>query len=430
MDRTLRYAQVGLGVRSWLYSFAIAGPHRARAELVALCDTNPGRLTQRATWARGQGFTPATGTGDAFASLLEATRPGRVVVTTPDHHHDDAVVAALRAGCDVICEKPLAIDERRIQRILDAERESGRRCLVTFNYRYAPARAQVKELLAAGAIGEIVSVDFHWLLDTTHGADYFRRWHRRKASSGGLLVHKASHHFDLVGWWLGDVPEEVYAQGRRTYYRPEQAERMGLEGRGERCRGCAAAARCPFHLDLAATPYLKALYLDHEHHDGYLRDRCVFAPEIDIEDQAQLVVRYRRGARLSYSLHAFMPYEGYTVAFNGTTGRLEHACEETVYVSGDGRTPGALRPDATRITLFPHFGPRRSISVREAEGGHGGGDPLLLDHLFGPENAPDPFGRRADHRAGAWAALTGIAANHSLESGRPVRPGELVKGLA
>ena len=50
----------------------------------------------------------------------------------------------------------------------------------------------------SGVIGNVVSVDFHWLLDTRHGADYFRRWHRNKRNSGGLLVHKATHHFDLV----------------------------------------------------------------------------------------------------------------------------------------------------------------------------------------------------------------------------------------
>ena len=48
---------------------------------------------------------------------------------------------------------------------------------------------------------------FEWALDTVHGADYFRRWHREKKNSGGLLVHKSSHHFDLVNWWLGDVPD-------------------------------------------------------------------------------------------------------------------------------------------------------------------------------------------------------------------------------
>jgi predicted dehydrogenase len=299
---------------------------------------------------------------------------------------------------------------------------------VTFNYRYAPVRSQVKALLAEGVIGDVLSVDFHWNLDTTHGADYFRRWHRRRENSGGLLVHKATHHFDLVNWWLDSRPVRVSASGRRAYYTAETAEALGLAGRAERCLDCAVAARCPFHLDLRHERWLAALYHEHEGHDGYRRDGCVFSEEIDIEDTMQAWVEYASGARLSYSLHAFMPWEGYEIAFNGTRGRLEHGCRETVYVSGDGSVPGALEPEGSHIRLHPHFGEPRDIAVEGGVGGHGGGDALLLEALFGPE-APDPLGRAADHRAGAWSIATGIAANRSIATGAPVRVADLLPEL-
>ena len=101
----------------------------------------------------------------------------------------------------------------KAQRILDACKRNGRHVRVTFNYRYSPPRTQVKDLLMNGDIGDVLSVDFTWLLNTVHGADYFRRWHSHKAISGGLMVHKATHHFDLVNWWLGAQPESVH--GRR-----------------------------------------------------------------------------------------------------------------------------------------------------------------------------------------------------------------------
>ena len=66
---------------------------------------------------------------------------------------------------------------------------------------------------------------FEWALDTVHGADYFRRWHRDKKNSGGLLVHKSSHHFDLVNWWIGDVPARVYARGGLQVLRRPQRRR-------------------------------------------------------------------------------------------------------------------------------------------------------------------------------------------------------------
>jgi predicted dehydrogenase len=83
----------------------------------------------------------------------------------------------------------------------------NRRLVVTFNYRYSAAYTRLRQLVAEGAIGTPHLVDFSWMLDTSHGADYFRRWHREKPMSGGLLVHKASHHFDLVNWWICSWPE-------------------------------------------------------------------------------------------------------------------------------------------------------------------------------------------------------------------------------
>ena len=105
---------------------------------------------------------------------------------------------------------------------------------MTFNYRYAPRNSALREVIADGTIGDVTSVHFEWALDTVHGADYFRRWHRDKDSSGGLLVHKSSHHFDLVNWWLQDTPAAVHAIGGLRFYGAENAARRGLARRPER----------------------------------------------------------------------------------------------------------------------------------------------------------------------------------------------------
>jgi predicted dehydrogenase len=332
-------------------------------------------------------------------------------------------------GCDVITEKPMTIDEARCRRIIDTQRRTRKRCAVTFNYRYSPPRTQVKELLMSGVIGDVISVDFHWMLDTSHGADYFRRWHRNKANSGGLLVHKATHHFDLVNWWLSAVPVSVYAVGKRQFYTPEQAERYGLSRRAERCLDCPEAAGCAFYLDMRSKEGLRNLYLEPEKFDRYFRDQCVFSPEIDIEDTMHAIVTYDSRASMSYSLHAFMPWEGYVIVFNGSRGRLEHRCEETVYINGDGSVPGELIAEGTTIKIFPHFQPAYSVPIRQAVGGHGGGDSRLLLDVFGASSEKDPTLRAADQRAGAYSILTGVAANRSIRTGLPVLVSDLVPGL-
>jgi predicted dehydrogenase len=281
-----------------------------------------------------------------------------------------------------------------------------------------------------GEIGEVLSVDFHWLLNTHHGADYFRRWHAQKKNSGGLFVHKSTHHFDLVNWWLGAVPVSVVATGKREFYTPEMARRMGLSGPHERCRTCPEKNRCGFYLNLEASPTLKALYLDNESYDGYWRDRCVFRPEIDIEDTLNALVTYDTGATLSYSLNAFNAWEGYTIAFNGTKGRLEHSVVESVYINGTETVQGGVAQDSVVIRVIPLRGTGYTIEPWNAEGDHGGGDRLMLEDIFLPEPAPDKYVRAADERAGACSILVGIAANRSLETGGKVQLADLVDDVA
>ena len=424
-----RYAHVGLGGRSVMYTQAILENYKDIAELVALCDRNQGRMDYHNRRFQEEFSAPAVTTykAEQFEQMIAETRPDTLIVTTgPDATHSDYIVRAMELGVDVITEKPMTTDEQRCRRILKTVAETGRNCQVTFNYRYAPPRSQVREMIMGGAIGEILSVDFAWMLDTRHGADYFRRWHRFRDNSGSLLVHKATHHFDLVNWWIGDFPEEVYCQASKRYYTPQMADTMGLEGRGPRCTGCPVKDKCNFYLDLAASENLKALYLDNEKEDGYIRDRCVFGEEIDIWDSMALTVRYQRGAILSYILHSYSPYEGYRIAFNGTKGRIEHQACENTYISGDETVPGELTKGNTTITLIPAFSSPQSVEPRIGEGGHGGGDPALLGDIFDPNAPDDPLKRKANQRDGAYSILVGVAAYHSSDADAPVRIPDLL----
>jgi predicted dehydrogenase len=427
MDARKRYAIVGVGSRNRMYINAITGKYRDGHDIVGVCDRNAGRLELAANRIVAAGASrPQTYPASDFDRMLRETKPNVVIVTTIDATHDDYIVRALDAGCDVITEKPMTTTAEKTQRILDAVKRSGRHIRVTFNYRYSPPRSQVKELLMSGEIGDVLSVDFTWLLNTVHGADYFRRWHSNKANSGGLMVHKATHHFDLVNWWLGAQPEVVQAQGSRQFYTPAMARRMGLEGHHERCLTCPEKSKCNFYFDLAGDPGLKALYLDNEKHDGYYRDQCVWRPEINIEDTMSVNVRYDNGVQLKYALQAYDAWEGYHIAFNGTKGRLEHRIVESGGSAGAAAVQS--RSDQVSIRVIPMRGPARDIEPWTGAGGHGGGDDVMLDDIFGGAPA-DKYKRVADERAGAYSALIGIAANRCFETGQPVRIADLVTGL-
>jgi predicted dehydrogenase len=422
-----RFVNVGLGSRSRMYLGALTKTFREGNELVGLCDINPGRLELAAKTVAAEGVQPRTFLAADFDRVIAELKPDAVIVTTPDATHDDYIVRALDAGCDAITEKPLTTTPEKAQRIVDACKRNSRHVRVLFNYRYSPPRTQVKDLLMNNAIGDVLSVDFHWLLNTMHGADYFRRWHSQKAMSGGLMVHKATHHFDLVNWWLGSEPERVLAYGKREFYTPATAKRMGLKSHHERCRTCPEKSACTFQLDLAANPGNKALYLDNEHHDGYYRDRCVFRPEIDIEDTMNVIVSYKSGATLSYSLNACNAWEGYTIAFNGTKGRIEHQITEQM--AAPVSSPGyGVEEDRVQTRVIPLRGAPRDIAPWTGTGGHGGGDDVMLRELFGKAE-PDKYKRAADERSGLYSILIGAAANRCFTNGQAVNIADLVTGL-
>ncbi|MGO1266627.1 MAG: Gfo/Idh/MocA family protein, partial [Microbacterium gubbeenense] len=336
----------------------------------------------------------------------------------------------------------LTTSEEGIRQIAEAAERTGRKVTITFNYRYSPRNAELKRVIASGEIGDVTSVHFEWVLDTAHGADYFRRWHREKKNSGGLLIHKSSHHFDLVNWWIDQVPARVFASGGLRFYGAENAARRGL---GERpARGSVdAAAGDPFALDMRTDEKLRGLYLDQERHDGYLRDKDVFDEGITIEDNLALIVDYDRGATMSYSLNAHSPWEGYTVAVNGTKGRAELTVVERGIVATDesGGTvvdPSArpdlviadrARPESESLVVQTHFSAAREVPIPVAEGGHGGGDAMLLNDLFRGAGE-DPLGFTADWTDGVRSVVVGVAGNASLVSGQPVTVADLDLGPA
>lgn len=267
---------------------------------------------------------------------------------------------------------------------------------------------------------------FEWLLNTQHGADYFRRWHRDKSNSGGLLVHKSTHHFDLVNFWLASQPKIVFALGELNFYGKENAEKRGETKFYTRAHGSEAAKEDPFALHMEEHPELKALYLDAEHEDGYYRDQSVFGDGITIEDTMGVIVKYQSGAMLTYNLVAYSPVEGFRVCFNGSKGRVEVNVVEKSYVNGGGDRDLEGAADDIDIVVRPMFGESYKVPIDQGHGGHGGGDPVLLNDLFG-RPAPDRLNRAASHIDGAMSILTGIAANKSIRTGQAVAVKELVQ---
>jgi predicted dehydrogenase len=400
-----RLAMVGTGHRGTsMWGKNVLDTYKDSVEFVGLCDINPGRMESA---KKITGISCATFTN--FEEMIVKTKPETVIVTTVDGTHHTFISKALEMGCDVITEKPMTTDEKKLKLILDAQGKAKNKIIVAHNYRYTPTRARIRELLMQGRIGRVTAVDFHWYLDIHHGADYFRRWHRLRENSGTLLNHKASHHFDLLNWWIDSDPEEVHAFGALEFYGKNH------EFRHTHCRPCPFKGKCQFYFDMTADARLMELYAVNEKYDGYTRDGCVWKTDIDIFDKMAVQIRYANNVQVSYSLTTYSPYEGYRIAFNGTKGRLDFWMHET--------QPWPI-DSFDEIQITDNFGKAEFLKLPRIEADHFGGDPLLREHIFGPPK-PDPLNQAADVRDGAMSVLIGIAARKSIDTNRSVRIAEL-----
>ncbi|MBN7816232.1 Gfo/Idh/MocA family protein [Algoriphagus pacificus] len=420
----LRVTLVGTGVRGiTFWGKKLQDNYSDILEFVGLCDTNPGRLSFAKQYIGVDCKTYLD-----FDDMIEESKPDLVMVTTVDAFHHEYIIKGLKSGINVFSEKPMTTDEEKCQAILDAERESGKNLIIGFNYRYNPHYTKLKDLLNNQRVGKITSVDFHWYLNVYHGASYFRRWHGYREFGGTLWVHKATHHFDLLNWWLDSDPVEVTAYAELEHY--------GKNGefRGDNCRSCNYKSDCKFYWDITKDQFSMDLYVDNEKYDGYIRDNCVFSEDINIYDKMSAQIKYANGVLVNYSLTTYSPYEGMRIAFNGMNGRIDAWdgipwSKDTKLSQADLHEQEMSQSDEEKdfeeIYVMDNFGAYEQIKVLKESGGHGGGDKRLQDKIFANPQAPDPLKHSAGSRDGAMSVLIGIAARKSVETGKPVKIADL-----
>ncbi|MFH1616745.1 MAG: Gfo/Idh/MocA family oxidoreductase [Planctomycetota bacterium] len=418
-----RYAVVGVSNRGiYLFLDQILNIYSNHAELAAVIDKDRSRMEQ---YNNNHKVNIPSYLPEEFDKMVRERRPDVVVVCCHDAMHHHYVIKSLEHNLDVICEKPLTIDEDKCSQIAAAAASSKGNVQVTFNYRYTPYATKIKELIAQGKVGKVVSADLTWYLDTHHGSSYFQRWNRLREMSGGLSVHKASHHFDVINWWIGQKAAEVFAYGALNFYGPKGVHnplKREQIGDGRICPTCDMRDRCKYYMRWNRSEFRSGRtgekiddHIDFaQEYEDYSPRQCIFDPQINIEDTYAAVFKYDGGAFLNYSLNGSVPYEGFRVAINGTEGRIEFFDPH-----GGARMPYPV-PTSPTVTYIPMFGGRELIDLINLGGGHGGGDPLLSDELFIGPDPLAPVNRQASLEDGINAVLMGTAVRKSVDSGKVV----------
>ena len=390
------------------------------AELVGMLDIDPLRFKICNKDLPGTANVP-TYMPDEFDKMIEETKPDAVFVVSRDSFHAHYIIKSLEKDLDVITEKPMTTNMEDAVRVREAEKKSKGKVICTFNYRYNPQHRKIRELVLDGKIGRVTHVDLTWYIDIAHGSSYFNRWNRMRENSGSLSIHKASHHFDLVNWWIGSpAPTTVHAFGALNHYGPNGPFNPSKKD-GRHCRECTERSKCAYKARWETRASAIKIKDDHlESFDEargvlytpeiYRPDMCIFDSEINIHDTIVANVRYANGVLLNYSANFSTPYEGYRLAINGTHGRIE--AEEW---GGMGSTAFPC-PRSTEhyVDYYPIFGSRERLWIKPGVGGHGGGDPCILEDVFLGVDPDRKYDILADSRDGLSAISIGDAVYKSI----------------
>ena len=285
---------IGAGARGRYLSSIFARDPRVR--LAAMCDVSESAL-QLAYKHREDTIHYYRD----MEEMLEKERPQIGVVTSWDPAHKDHALALLQRNCHVFLEKPMAQTIADCDAILRAWESTTSTLIVGHEMRFSPLILEMRRLLDAGEIGSIKlasAVD-----NVSVGAQYYFHGHRRrKEFTKSLMLEKGTHSLDLMNGFIGSDPTRVFSEGGLDVF-------GGKEPDTKRCGTCADRGTCPHAVD-----------------DG----GCVWASEIDVEDNSICTVRYANGAKMTYTECHFTPDYNHHYTLIGDQGRMYglHSAED------------------------------------------------------------------------------------------------------
>jgi len=229
-DRPVRFALVGCG-RISANHFSALGEHAGRAELVAVCDTDPARLQAAVERTGARGF-------DSLDALLASSAADIVALTTPSGLHPQQAIACAQAGRHVLSEKPMATQWDAGVAMVRACRDAGVKLFVVKQNRLNATLQLLKQAIDGKRFGRIhmVTVNVFWTRPQSYYDD--APWRGRWDLDGGAFMNQASHYVDMVDWLVGPV-DNVHAY-TATQLRDIEAEDSGVMSLRLRAGGLAS----------------------------------------------------------------------------------------------------------------------------------------------------------------------------------------------
>lgn len=372
MKVPIKVCCIGMGQRGFAYFSEMKRLGHDKFEFVAICETNKDRIKE----AKKEFGIKTENVFTDENKFFKEKKGDLCVVATQDQDHVRHAIKALELGYDVLCEKPISNKESEVRRLLEAQRKYQRKVFICHVLRYAPAFKKVKELLEAGTIGRIVTIDSIENVQILHYCHSYIRGNWRNSNlTSPIILAKCCHDLDLLTWYAGDLCKSISSIGEQTFFVASNKP----EGAADRCKDCKYHGKCPFD---AYSSYLKwgfwGKYLITDERpvtdlaiikalDEGPYGRCVFACDNNNPETQLVQMQFGNGITAHLRMMGLSSNGGRIMKFYGTYGQID------------------LNETEGKIDVMPFGKEKETISISSLVSevdGHGGGDSGLIYNIY------------------------------------------------
>jgi len=272
--------------------------------------------------------------------LLKRPEIDWVFIGSINNQCSNHIVAALEAGKNVFCERPIGLDVNACINMKNVHLKSGRHFLAGYVWRFVPFYVEINKIIQSGILGKIISVEVNNLLDPSQGGYLMSDWTRKKELAGTILFETACNEVDILSWLFNSLPSRVGGFSGLNVYTPDNKplKKSQLEP----------------YLDWEAAPISGASTT----HDPFSNDK-------DVEDNFSLIIEFRNQVRGTFHINTNSAFPQKRLLICGLNGTLE----------------GDLYTGLIRYKTIDNYSDIKIVKVSPGAS-HGGSDSAMMEDLM------------------------------------------------